>query len=602
MNMVNIKMLSKNLSIKDKLNKRIMSNKLLKIGNERGNYHSKFKKCLMEAKTYKDINLIINELKRAFIKRWGNLNKVSINKEGITQILNFLIELGIPKETLSAVESNAWGSGTVKLSKFFGELLDTLKEDQKINPALLIESSSIPYLERFIRSQGVFQAESQEIIESSKDTDGRIRLDILLNKLNQLKERHINSSTQFKRIEKVINSLKEEMIKKEKIESEKFNLPNSDNKIVITLKDLKRVINEGMLRNRDLIKGENREFIDENLKNDESSNLTHNNLKNQDAKYKDSILSKIDELINQLETDGKIKHEERILSNLNNNNGVKYKNVKITQVRKEAVGHLKDFNQKTPERDVDTREKESIKREQLNKSGWNKNDSTVRSKEKESIKREQPNKLEINTKDIIRYKNNSVNEKRDSTVIRDISQGKGKFKSLIDPGLNAGINNINKFIQAEPIPKGDTPKSVVSQIYTQIQNAINNGRDSVTFNLHPPELGSLNINVRLKSNNLKLNLKADNGRTVDIIISNIHSLKEALIEHGIRLESFNIKIDYSFNALSENNQYRWNEREENNKTHGSDESNINDSLMENELKTSLSREIYLSQERLDILI
>jgi flagellar hook-length control protein FliK len=107
----------------------------------------------------------------------------------------------------------------------------------------------------------------------------------------------------------------------------------------------------------------------------------------------------------------------------------------------------------------------------------------------------------------------------------------------------------------------DIPSHVIHQVQRQIQYAITNGKDSVTFQLHPPELGSLRINLRMKDNILRVHIRADSQRAGDVILSHVQLLKDTLMDHGIRLESLNVKIDYAFSNLSEN-QSKWQDRHE----------------------------------------
>ena len=100
--------------------------------------------------------------------------------------------------------------------------------------------------------------------------------------------------------------------------------------------------------------------------------------------------------------------------------------------------------------------------------------------------------------------------------------------------------------QTETPSKDVLPAYLIDQVGKQISRSILNGDQVIRLKLKPPGLGSLRIEMDIKGNMLKLKMTTENHSTRDILLSNVHELREALGEQGVKLERIDIQIDHDF--------------------------------------------------------
>jgi flagellar hook-length control protein FliK len=73
--------------------------------------------------------------------------------------------------------------------------------------------------------------------------------------------------------------------------------------------------------------------------------------------------------------------------------------------------------------------------------------------------------------------------------------------------------------------------------------------------LKPQELGFIKLEMQLSDNQLNLSVAAENSSVKELLLSNIHELKEALMAQGVKLDKLDIQINDSFNqSLSDSQQ------------------------------------------------
>ena len=83
-------------------------------------------------------------------------------------------------------------------------------------------------------------------------------------------------------------------------------------------------------------------------------------------------------------------------------------------------------------------------------------------------------------------------------------------------------------------------KQVMDQVRRGLSPHVKNGEGSVTLKLHPPMLGRVDVNMTMNDGLLNATFKADQIVTRDILLQNIHVLRESLAEQGIRVTNFSI--------------------------------------------------------------
>ena len=96
------------------------------------------------------------------------------------------------------------------------------------------------------------------------------------------------------------------------------------------------------------------------------------------------------------------------------------------------------------------------------------------------------------------------------------------------------------------------PAYLIDQVGKQISRSVLRGEKVIRLQLKPPDLGALKIEMDIKDNVLKLGMIAENNSVKELLQSNVHVLREALVEHGVKLEKIDIQINYDFDQSLSN--------------------------------------------------
>lgn len=100
--------------------------------------------------------------------------------------------------------------------------------------------------------------------------------------------------------------------------------------------------------------------------------------------------------------------------------------------------------------------------------------------------------------------------------------------------------------------QGPLPSAVVNQVGKEIAGFLQRGHRIFTLQLKPPELGTVNIEMDVKENVLKLSVVTETSSAKDMLQSNYVDLKRVLEGYGVRVESFDVQLNTSLNHASAN--------------------------------------------------
>lgn len=90
---------------------------------------------------------------------------------------------------------------------------------------------------------------------------------------------------------------------------------------------------------------------------------------------------------------------------------------------------------------------------------------------------------------------------------------------------------------------------VAERIQAQADAARQQGRMELSFDLHPPEMGRLRLNLSAQDHHLNVRLWADNDQAKQLLGSQVDALKQKLADAGVSLGSFNVGRDGSGSRL-----------------------------------------------------
>lgn len=138
--------------------------------------------------------------------------------------------------------------------------------------------------------------------------------------------------------------------------------------------------------------------------------------------------------------------------------------------------------------------------------------------------------------------------------IRIMEPPKQTAVSTFSETINAVESNGKSF-------RSSLPAYLVDQVGKQISRSILRGDRIVRLQLKPPDLGRVKINIDIKDNVLKLGMIAEHSSVKELLLSNVHELRGALVSQGIKLENIDIQINYGFgqSLAGSKEGKRWNQ-------------------------------------------
>jgi len=90
------------------------------------------------------------------------------------------------------------------------------------------------------------------------------------------------------------------------------------------------------------------------------------------------------------------------------------------------------------------------------------------------------------------------------------------------------------------------PTYVANQVGRNLIRAVNRGNSEIQLQLKPPELGRLFMTIDNLGSSLKVSVIAENQAARDILVSHANELKTALAGSGISIESFEVELGSDF--------------------------------------------------------
>ena len=116
-------------------------------------------------------------------------------------------------------------------------------------------------------------------------------------------------------------------------------------------------------------------------------------------------------------------------------------------------------------------------------------------------------------------------------------------RDIISSTFSETINTVK---QNQVPARGFLPAYVMDQVGKQISRSILRGERVIRLQLRPPELGVLKVEMDIKDNILKLWMVTENSSVKELLLSNAHELREALVGQGVKLDRLDIQINYNF--------------------------------------------------------
>ena len=107
-------------------------------------------------------------------------------------------------------------------------------------------------------------------------------------------------------------------------------------------------------------------------------------------------------------------------------------------------------------------------------------------------------------------------------------------------------------------PVRTLPAYVLNQVSRQIIRSHHNGSKEIRLQLHPPNLGRLQINIDGSGGGIRVNIAAEQQGTQELLLSHAGELKSLLNEQGFRLEKIDVQFEQYFDQSLSYARQEWN--------------------------------------------
>jgi hypothetical protein len=98
-----------------------------------------------------------------------------------------------------------------------------------------------------------------------------------------------------------------------------------------------------------------------------------------------------------------------------------------------------------------------------------------------------------------------------------------------------------------PAARGFLPGYLAEQVGRQIARSLLAGERVVRLQLRPPELGTVKVEMDIKEGVLRVGMITENSSVKELLLSNAHELRDALVEQGVKLERLDVQINHDSN-------------------------------------------------------
>lgn len=149
-----------------------------------------------------------------------------------------------------------------------------------------------------------------------------------------------------------------------------------------------------------------------------------------------------------------------------------------------------------------------------------------------------------------------VADKKDPTSSVKSEPGQVKDKTQIDNVFNIGNLTVKdnqpvqteikvqKLLQQQGIREQYevVKDSVVGTLENSIKMMVSEGENRVSINLHPPELGKIQVELVVKDNQVHARINTENAAVKEVIMTNLDQLKSNIENAGISVTKFDVEV------------------------------------------------------------
>lgn len=426
-------------------------------------------------------------MRKVLLTKGKPLNKAALNGEDLALINKFLRQCGFSKKEvdqfLKELAEKSPG-GQINLARFFQEAAELAGSKNKKEQGSFLEPAAVPHLESILRNFGLTPQESERVFSAARGADGRLDAGKFVAKLKQV-SKHINQEALGAATVKIDQRLAD------KLNMLGIHMPAKAKSGSITLKD----------------------FIASLEQMAGGSDGPH--------KLPPEMQTTMEQILAKVVVPGKKSQ---------------------VTVSKPLVANPESAEEENRLSAFKTAGRPGID-EKFPEFADEKGRSNAGSR---------PGDLK------------HVNAAKAADLVSAIKGGRGSKPGINTESFNAqsqtSATNINPQMAAATItdavnstgrqekPFQDfLPTYLVDQVGRQLSRALLKGDRVIRLRLKPPELGAVKIEMDLKDNVLKLVMIAENSTVKELLLSNIHELRNVLAEQGVKIEGLDVQVGHDFN-------------------------------------------------------
>jgi len=488
-------------------------------------------------------SLYLESLRKALLAQGTPMNQVYVKDDGVLLLAKLLLHCGFSQEKVTALlEESAEGSsqGRINLSTFFHNVTESSPLDKKLYEDTVIEPSAIPYLESALRDLGLALEEIGALFDAAKVEGGGLSLNRFVTKLGIIG--NAGAGAEHPR-----HTWNERPMRRS---TSSQYVPAGDQPAErggrISIRDLIAALKDaaGQTDQQSHVPPAVQaaiEHMEERLSQG-TVPLSSKHFENQHRmmSFTERGDQSVRELLAGLDKEGRLPHAVKAaIEQIVNKAAIYEENGKPASSspsfsRPEAANEFS--NSKTGENGSRYSGERLI--------AVSKDDSGI---EGTAIDRNpEPGlhgkRLRIVSDSTARVTDTGINE--DHTIVKP----QAKMVPTAQDAKGAPFSDTAETAaQHQESSKSVLPPYVIGQVGKQISRSLLRAEKVIRLQLKPPELGTLKIEMDMKDNLLKLGMIAENHSVRELLLSNIHELREALLDQGVKLDRLDVHTHSNMN-------------------------------------------------------
>lgn len=467
-----------------------------------------------------DTAFYLETLQKGLLKEGKSPDRVYVNKNDSHMLADFLRKCGFPetkmKECIARIFENRT-DGMIKLSDFIAEAEKLRDSEKKKNSPVILDVSAVPKMESILIGSGLSLMESGNLLSVARTDGGGLDIDKLIAGLKGVGD--FGKEGRSKGIQKPA-SMKEE---KETGIRASSGMPAGKDELIAALERLRNAAGV-------------EPSADDGARYVEKDTSAHKSGGERDIRSVENVAYAMKEH-NGVETDnaGRVPPDvkaliDRIIEKSTEGGG-KFE-------PRQAGMHVSE-SWITKMEGVEKRDGSERMQEGAVKGAHTPGDGRAKDYGKslsDEPAGEEKLSLHPELKDPAGHENGAG---RETGFDRLIPSSHGKIQEGSVAGRNESFaskimnhNGVNSF----------PPEYTMDRLGMQIAQSMAKGDGVIRLQLTPPELGTVNLSMKLKENSLYLGIIAENISAKELLVAGYNDLKNSLADQGIRLATLDVQV------------------------------------------------------------